>query len=171
MQRWIQRLQRPPLGTSNTRYKDNARTSQRPRVPFPDMRTTPNKRNGMRSQYNFISEGSDPREVELWFNSLPVDDEIATKAEATALKEFLTGKTTVVEAGRDLTSAGATPKSEGDLARLWGFINDVALALPAQQDKLIELLETIKILPGAGAVDWSQLPGFAEDIRDRWDCQ
>lgn len=170
MQRFTQRSRGPFLGTSTAPYKGNGRRSQRLRVPFLGMSTSPNEGKGRRSQYSAISqEGSDPREVELWFDRLPQDDDMATETEATALKDFLAGRKPVDEAAKELTSAAATSRAEEDLARLWGFITDAALALPDQQDKLIELLTAIKRLPPGGAVDWSRLPGFASDIRDRWD--
>lgn len=120
--------------------------------------------------------------VEEWFRQLPHDNDTPKDEEENALKDFLTGDTSAEAAARGLTSVVARNVEQGqgeaqtqnDLARIWNFVNDAAEDLPGVQAKLLDLLEAIQRLPnlrrrgGSEAVVWRELPGFANDVRDRW---
>lgn len=120
--------------------------------------------------------GANPQAVEQWFDALPHDEDTPTDREERALRDFLTGKTSAQVAAKELTADAAQSNApDGEIYRIWSFINEAAVDLPGAQEKLIDLLGAIQQLPDAGrgksAVSWKDLPQFSYDIRDRWDCQ
>ncbi len=125
-------------------------------------------------------EDSTPEEesssVEPWFRQRPLDPDTTSPEEQQALEDFLTGKVSAEVAAERITAAVVGSKSaELRLPRIWGLINDAAVDLPSEQEKLIDLLEAIQKLPDRGKgkkkINWSDLPWFANDIRDMWDGQ
>ncbi|KAG6362700.1 hypothetical protein INS49_007793 [Diaporthe citri] len=112
-----------------------------------------------------------------WFSSKlapdgAVEDGCHPK-EAQAMKYYLRQKRTVAEAARAITHPVVTADNPGeDLPRLWGFLMDSLLDLPAEHtDSLLELLKAIENLPEPDftAIDgsrrpceklWRGLPGF-----------
>lgn len=93
--------------------------------------------------------------------------------EAQAMKCYLRQETTATEAARATTHPIVTADNPGeDLARLWGFLMDSLLELPAEHaESLLELLKAIEKLPEPDftAIDgskrpyeklWRGLPGF-----------
>ncbi len=120
--------------------------------------------------------GATPQAVEQWFDSLPHDEDTPKEVEEQALRDFLTGKTSADVAAKKLTSVVAESEApEEHLPRVWSFINEAAVDLPGVQEKILDLLEKIQKLPDVGrgrrSIVWKDLPDFANDIRDRWDCE
>jgi len=112
-----------------------------------------------------------------WFSSkLAPDGDVEDGChpqEAQAMKDYLHQKTTAVEAARAITCPVATADNpREDLARLWGFLMDSLLELPAEHiESVLELLKAIENVeePDFTAVDeskrtseklWRGLPGF-----------
>ncbi|KAI8268507.1 hypothetical protein K4K58_004955 [Colletotrichum sp. SAR11_239] len=101
--------------------------------------------------------------------------------EAQAMKDYLHQKTNAAEAARAITNPVATAENPGeDLVRLWGFLMDSLVELPAEHlDSLVELLKAIENLPEPDftAVDeskrpseklWKGLPGFGNLLADSY---
>lgn len=93
--------------------------------------------------------------------------------EAQAMKDYLHQKKTTTEAAQAITHPVVTAENpREDLARLWGFLMDSLVELPAEHiDSLLELLKAIENLPEPDftATDeskrpseklWRGLPGF-----------
>ncbi|KAF4824765.1 hypothetical protein CGCSCA5_v000694 [Colletotrichum siamense] len=93
--------------------------------------------------------------------------------EAQAMKDYLHKKTTAADAARAITNPVVTADNPGeDLVRLWGFLMDSLVELPAQHiESLVELLKAIDNLsePDFSSLDeskrpserlWKGLPGF-----------
>lgn len=112
-----------------------------------------------------------------WFSSKLAPDGAVEDGchpeEAQALKYYLRQETTATEAARAITHPIVTADNPGeDLARLWGFLMDSLLELPAEHtESLLELLQAIESLPQPDftAIDesrrpcerlWRGLPGF-----------
>ncbi|KAI8166263.1 hypothetical protein K4K49_013232 [Colletotrichum sp. SAR 10_70] len=112
-----------------------------------------------------------------WFSSkLAPDGDIEDGChpqEAQAMKDYLHQKTNAAEAAQAITNPVATAENPGeDLVRLWGFLMDSLVELPAEHiEALVELLKAIENLsePDFKALDeskrpseklWKGLPGF-----------
>ncbi|KAI8275101.1 hypothetical protein K4K60_008944 [Colletotrichum sp. SAR11_57] len=112
-----------------------------------------------------------------WFSSkLAPDGDIEDGChpqEAQAMKDYLHQETTAAEAARAITNPVATAENAGeDLVRLWGFLMDSLVELPAQHvEPLVELLKAIENLPEPDFTSldegkrpseklWKGLPGF-----------
>ncbi|KAK2012075.1 hypothetical protein LZ32DRAFT_605954 [Colletotrichum eremochloae] len=112
-----------------------------------------------------------------WFSSKLAPDGAVEDGchpqEAQAMKDFLYQKTTAAEAARAITHPVVTADNpREDLARLWGFLMDSLVELPAEHiEPLLELLKAIENLaePDFTGVDesnrtseklWKGLPGF-----------
>ncbi|KKY34674.1 hypothetical protein UCDDA912_g05336 [Diaporthe ampelina] len=101
-----------------------------------------------------------------WFSSKLAPDGAVEDGchpqEAQAMKDYLHRITTAAEAARAITHPVATADNPGeDLARLWGFLMDSLVELPAGHiESLLELLEAIETLPEPDftAVDESKRP-------------
>lgn len=88
-----------------------------------------------------------------WFSSkLAPDGDVEDGChpeEAQAMKYYLRRQTTAAEAARAIAHPIVTADNPGDdLCRLWGFLMDSLLELPAEHtDSLLELLKAIENLP------------------------
>lgn len=129
--------------------------------------------------YIQLAEPSHKMMYDSWFARLrEEDDDLATLEEQQALLDFLNDKTSANEASRYYTSAVAESDDPNGMY-IWSLLYTVARNLPQTQDKLIELLQGIQRLPDLernGKVEtafgekfWSELPGFAVDLREIWD--
>ncbi|KAI2605318.1 uncharacterized protein GGS25DRAFT_534242 [Hypoxylon fragiforme] len=89
---------------------------------------------------------------------------------AEALKQYLRGGASAPAAARAITrpvSRSRTPNDE--LARLWGFLVDALVELPAENvAPLVALLQAIEDLPepAHGRLCWRGLPGFGHSYAD-----
>lgn len=112
-----------------------------------------------------------------WFSSKLAPDGAVEDGchpqEAQALKDYLHQKTTAAEAAQAITHPLVTADNpREDLARLWAFLMDSLIELPAEHiESLIELLKAVEDLsePDFEAIDqskrpseklWRGLPGF-----------
>lgn len=120
--------------------------------------------------------------VEDWFRQLPHDSNTLRSVEEQALKDVLTDAIPANVAAERITSIASRSADPGEeIYRVWSSINEAAENLPSVHEKLVDLLEAIKQLPDLkrqgrtlmrddGQICWKDLPTYAWDVRDRWDC-
>lgn len=119
---------------------------------------------------------------EEWFGKFTSDEDDPKPEEVQALEDFLGGATSAQVAAAKFTAVVPDEKDPANgLYRIWDLVCDAAREIPRSQDRLLELLATIRQLPdvkckmsgSAGSMDsieWKDMPILGWVLRDSWNC-